>query len=292
MPERSIIVTAADAGFFGLLQDLLDSIAAHRPDESTDLAVFDVGLTDSQRAWLAARGNRVLEPGWDLQVPARLRAQPHWRAFTVRPFLPRYFPDHDILIWLDADVWLQDWRAIRLYRAGARLSGFALTPQTDRAYVNRPDLVGHRFRRYKHAFDMAVARAMRDAQELNAGAFAGRPDSRVWAVWARRFQDVIDRTGGAELSDQTAFNVALYADRLPTQLLPATCNWQCHQARPVWDEKRGLFCEPFLPFEPISILHLTHRTKDRSFPIATLQGNRREMSLRYPRAGVDGPASD
>ncbi len=292
MPERSIIVTAADAGFFGLLRDLVDSIAAQRNRDEATLAVFDLGLTESQRAWLAARVDLVVEPGWDLRVPDSRRAQPHWRAFTVRPFLPRYFPDHDVLIWLDADVWLQDWRAIRLYRAGARLSGFALTPQTDRAYVSPPDLVAHRFRRYKQAFGMEIARAMRDAQELNAGAFAGRPDSKVWATWARRLQEAIDRSGGAPLSDQTAFNVALYGDRLSTQLLPAICNWQCHQALPVWDEKRRLYCEPFLPFEPISLLHLTHWTKDRSHKVATLQGGRREMSLRYPRAGADMPAPD
>ncbi len=53
---------------------------------------------------------------------------------TVRPFLPRYFSSYDIIIWLDADIWVQTPSYLRQYVIGAERYGFTITAEIDRSY--------------------------------------------------------------------------------------------------------------------------------------------------------------
>lgn len=78
-----------------------------------DIACFDVGLAPDRRADVARRVAHLIDPGWDLPVDRKLRAQrPALRSITVRPFLPRYLPGYDIYVWIDADAWVQERSAI------------------------------------------------------------------------------------------------------------------------------------------------------------------------------------
>ncbi len=52
----------------------------------------------------------------------------------MRPFLPRYVPDFDALLWLDADAWVQDWSAIELHLKALETHDIAATPEVDRGY--------------------------------------------------------------------------------------------------------------------------------------------------------------
>jgi len=283
---QTILVTAADAGFFELLRDLLLSIAAHRPPakhgSSAALGVFDLGLTAEQRAWVADRVDHVVEPGWDLVVPEdRRTANPHLRALTVRPFLPRYFPGYENYLWVDADVWLQHWQVVDLYVGAAQRAQLAAATHSDRCYPMKLDVFQYRHRVFAAGFGEAEANDLCFAHHLNAGIFAARGDSPLWAGWAEVFQSAIDASGGRVVNDQTALNYLWHRRGLAVHLLPATCNWQCHLAVPAWRPDLGLFCEPFLPNAVIGAMHLTHRSKDALYQIDGLDGRRRRMMLRY-----------
>ena len=56
------------------------------------------------------------------------------RAMTARPHLPSYFPDYDIYIWIDADCWVQDWRAVSMLGLAAKDYGFSVVAECDRSY--------------------------------------------------------------------------------------------------------------------------------------------------------------
>lgn len=288
--SSTIAVTAADAGYFELLCDLLLSLEAARPRGGAgaaaaelDIGVLDLGLTAEQLAWLAPRVTTITVPGWDLAVPDEVRgAKPHFRALTTRPFLPRHFPGYDTYLWLDADVWVQRWRGIELFRQAARLGDVAAAPHTDRAYPHRPEVIGYRHSVVAAGFGKAAADALILRQYLNAGVFAARAGSALWNAWAEAFQQGIDASGGAVVDDQAALNYALHGRGLSAHLLPATCNWQSHLAAPAWQPRGGFFCEPFLPHTPIALMHLTHTTKSATCDLAGLDGKRHRMSLRYP----------
>jgi len=295
----TILITAADAGFFPLLRDLLLSVAEHRPDAGSRaavaLGVCDLGLTAKQRAWVAGRVDRIVEPGWDLALPEEVQAaKPQLRALTLRPFLPRYFPGYETYLWVDADVWLQNWQGVDFYIRGARSAHMAATPHVDRAYRFNRAMVRLRHRTFSAGFGTAEADALAFEHHLNAGVFAARAGSPLWAAWAEVFQSAIDASEGRVVNDQTALNYAWYRRGLTVHLLPATCNWPCHMAWPAWDPRSQQFCEPYLPHAPISMLHLTGRTKDRLFDVFCLDGQRRRMSFRYPgsvQASAQQPAA-
>ncbi len=284
MPSM-IIVTAADAGFFELLRGLLTSIEAQRADQAVALGVFDLGLTREQRAWVEGRASTVIEPGWDLELPAQLRAdQPHIRGLTARPFLPRYFPGHDIYIWIDADVWLQDWRGIELYALGAARGCLIAAVHTDRAYHLQQGTLRVRHDKFRLGYGESLASELILQHHLNAGIFAAPADSPLWQDWAAIYQEGIDASEGQMISDQAALNVTYHRRRLPIQVLPAIFNWQCHLALPMWDPLPQKFCEPMLPHLPISMLHMTHNTKHKVFEIRGLDGRSRRMRLCVPES--------
>ncbi len=116
----------------------------------------------------------------------------------------------------------------------------------------------------------------------------------LWAAWAEVFQIATDASQGKVVNDQTALNYARYRRGLSVHLLPAACNWPCHRAWPAWDPQRRLFCEPYLPHTPLSMLHLTGRTKINLFGVYCLDGQRRRLSFRYPgsaQAAAQQPAA-
>jgi hypothetical protein len=287
LPSLSI-VAAADAGFFDLLRDLVLSIEAQRPPpgRGPDLAlgILDLGLEAEQLAWLAPRVTAIVQPGWDLEVPAEVRAaKPHARALTVRPFLPRHFPGYDTYLWIDADVWLQNWQGVELYWHGSRHHDVAATLQVDRAYAFHRRMARLRHTVFQYGYGKQTADELWLENHLNAGVFAARADSPLWDIWAEAFQQGITACAGRVVNDQAALNYAWYRRGLTVHPLPATCNWVVHLARPAWNPRDKVFCEPFLPHRPISMLHLIGAAKTRVYEINGLDGRARAMRLRYPQ---------
>ncbi|RDI99303.1 hypothetical protein DVT68_00090 [Dyella solisilvae] len=112
---------------------------------------------------------------------------------------------------------------------------------------------------------------------FNAGVFALSVNAPHWQVWSRRFHEGLAATSGKRCCDQTALNYAIWNDRLPVNPLPATCNWLCHLADPVFDPSSQLLCEPMRPGQPIGIVHLSADSKGA------------RIALPYPH---DGPGLD
>ena len=142
-PAGLLIASGADNSYFPLLRDLVSSILAQRRD--MDIGILDFGLAPEQRDWLAERVAQLVRPGWDIDFPDRERTPEARKAQLSRPFLRRHFPGYETYLWIDADAWLQDWRAVELYLSAAGRDRIAITPEIDRAYkrhYKRPKLFG------------------------------------------------------------------------------------------------------------------------------------------------------
>ena len=64
----------------------------------------------------------------------KIRSRDHLKTQFARAFLPDYFSNYSIYIWLDADTWINDSAAFLLYEKGANKNKLCITPQVDRAY--------------------------------------------------------------------------------------------------------------------------------------------------------------
>jgi hypothetical protein len=289
LSSDTIIITGADSRYAPLMREMIRSLRRFPQSAHIDLGVLDCGLDADDRDWCRSQGAAVVEPGWDVTFGAGLDVAQSFRAMTARPHLRRYFPGYGTYLWLDADVWIQDWLAIALLRESATRGDIALVPEVHRSYRNfrdgRDDFETANGAAYAQAFGAdASARLIRRPLN-NAGVFAIAATSPVWDVWARLLDDAAQRS--ANMIDQIALNVAIYDHGVREVRLPASCNWIAHLASPAWDANRQRFVEPDPPHDVIGILHLTLGTKWASSVDVPVAGEGRSApliarSLRFP----------
>jgi hypothetical protein len=288
---RTLLVSASDAQYFYLLEELLDSAAAGVKKDGLDVGVLDVGFAEGQRAKLEQRGVMVREAANDFD-PAMFRTAPppFFRAMTARPFLPRYFPGYDLYLFLDADCWVQEWEAARLYLTTALAMGMAITPEVDRSYSPRyasESVAEFRWNMFRQCFAEDVARQLAEHPTINTGLFAARADSNVWTKWA----DLLDhlyRTIGEPFfyAEQAALNALIRSAVVRAGLLPARCNWMCNRATPFTRNEGTVLCEPQPPFAPLGMVHLAGPNKDTERELAGVEGRTYKRTLRFQRARV------
>ena len=265
---RTSIVSAADAKYFPLLKGLVLSIIEQRSDQELEIAALDVGLSVEQIQELQSLGVVVRNAEWDFDFPSRPTTPSWYRAMTARCCLPKYFPEFDILIWIDADAWLQDSRAIQLLIWGAFDGSLAIVPEFDRAYKHRiaafasgdneNDLRESAYGQCVRSFGPEIGRDVGKRHVYNSGVFALRRDSPSWQKWAHWMQIALNN-GSLSLTDQNALNAAIYKSGIPVISLPAWCNWLCNLGGTAYNLVDECFVSPELPHERISILHVTTR---------------------------------
>lgn len=278
---RTLILSGADQPYADLLVDLFDSVRAHPELNDCELGALDLGLAPEARAALAARGVRLVRPGWDILTPAVEQAPAWYRAMTARPFLPRHFPGWDVYVWLDSDTWVQDPLCVTLYRQGALDYGFAISAELSRCYAT---FFGSTVRDLHHdaycqAFGADLARTLITYPILNSGAFGARADSPVWERWQILCAAAMEHTAG-KLTEQAALNAAIYGlEMRGVHLLPAEDNWICGVAPPMWDPARRCLVEPALPHAPLRLVHLTNLKQPQA--VACVGGGTITTSYRY-----------
>lgn len=284
-----LIASGADRNYFPLLRDTVLSVLAHRRDQA--IGILDFGLDEEHREWLSPRVHHIVRPDWDLDFPRREQVPEIFKAQVARPFLPRHFPGYEMYLWIDADAWLQDGRAIDLYVNAAGTDKLAITPEIDRAYkrhYKRPKPFGWTlaWKNYRRAFGWRAADRLGRNPMVNCGVFALHREAPHWDAWARVLLRVLQRTRFFFV-EQIALNYVIFAERLAVNFLPAYCNWMPGDAAPVFDAERRLFVEPYAPHEVIGVMHLAGREqKSLVFQLNRLDGGTVETSLRYSESRV------
>ena len=280
-----IIITAADANYFELVRGTILSVREKSEGANVAIGFFDLGCTPEQLQWLETQVNIIKKPDWDFDFPGRNEAPEHLKGLLVRPCLRKYFPNFDIYLWIDADAWVQDWRAINLLVEGASHRGLAIVPEVHRAslqqYGQLPQFWPWVYQQYEANFGEDIAKKFYSYPILNAGVFALRKDALHWEIWAEKLHQGLQRSG-CVMTDQFALNLAVYSGELfnLTEMLPAWCNW-IFNGFPVWNKQRGCFVEPYLPQEAIGILHLAGRQNFDRIKLMATDGDILEMSVRY-----------
>lgn len=285
------IVTAADEAFADKLSALIFSLRAQQNSAALPVTVLDLGLSAATKSLLGPLNCHFVEPGWDLDFASRAAAPTTFRAMTARPFLPRYCADAETIIWIDADIWLQDDVCMTALLQGVAAQGFIIAPEMSQCYPlaflrhQAGNLLGLYEKAVVHFLGEKDGAVLNRLPIFNSGLFAMRATHPLWQTWQSTLAQLLTR-GWHHWVEQIALGVSLYKmiyrdKRLP-QLLPARCNWNALMAKPFWSAERRVLVEPAPPYEPISALHLTGDFKHgKVASVKVLEGGRIETALTY-----------
>ena len=300
--KHNTIVSLADANYFNLLNELIDSIKSFKESENIAICVLDAGLTENQKNLLKNKVDEIKKAEWDISVPSHKVKNKEWLKSQVsRAFLPRYFPNYEKYLWIDCDAWVQDWSSVDLYFKACENGKLGITQTMGPGYkimskVNW--LFGKiaiiKSQNFKHAISSKIgiekARKLAFAPHVNIGVFSLEKDSSCWNNWQNNLNKTLS-AGNIFGSEGLAINMSIYIDEVETEFLPLNCNWIASNLLPKFDENLKKFVEPYLPNYKIGIMHLAAGIwKDKKdmrmdsniqIEIKTLKNKKVLKSLRY-----------
>ena len=300
--KKNVIISLADAKYFDLLNELVDSIQSFKESQNSAICILDAGLTDDQKEILLKKVDEIKSAEWDIEVPGyKVKGKEWLKSQVSRAFLPKYFPDYEKYLWIDCDAWVNDWECIELYFKACDDGKLGITQTIGPGYkiTSRVNwLFGKlaiiKSQNFKHAVKSNIgyekARKLAFAPHINIGVFSLENNSPGWASWQKNLSQAL-KAGNIFGSEGLAINMSVYIDDLETEFLPLNCNWITSNLLPKYDENNDTFVEPFLPNYKIGIMHLAagiwkdgkdmRIDKSIKIEIKTLQNKKVFKSLRY-----------
>ena len=300
--KKNVIVSLADANYFPLLDELVDSIKRFKESENVAICILDAGLNQGQIEKLSKKVDEIKTAEWDIEVPDYKVKDKEWLKSQVsRAFLPKYFPSYEKYLWIDCDAWVNDWNCVKLYFKACDDGKLGITQTIGPGYkvtskVNWlfGKLALIKSQNFKHAvksnIGYADARKLAFAPHINIGVFSLEKDSKAWSIWQNNLSKTL-KAGNIFGSEGLAINMSVYIDNLETEFLPLNCNWITSNLLPKYDQKLGTFVEPYLPNYKIGIMHLAagiwkdgkdmRVDKNIKIELETLDKDKIQKSLRY-----------
>ena len=296
MPVNKIIISSSDSKYFILLKELYLSLKKQNILNEYDFAVLNTGMNKNQIDYLRDNKIKVKDAIWNTKVPSyKILGRDHLKTQVARAFLPDYFENYKVYIWLDADLWINDLESFLLYEKGALQNNLTITPQSDRAYFNNAKVEWFmnfptkvktiNFKNISKSVSKKLAKKYAFYSTLNAGAFAISDSDEIWKCFQKNI-NLAAKKGRIFGTDQVALALSVHEDKIPTQFLPSYCNWMCEFHLPIFDEKINKFLEPYLPNHPIGLIHLAglddiRNDKNVLSNIKNTQGEVIQKSLRF-----------
>ena len=300
--KKNVIVSLADANYYPLLDELVDSIKQFEQSKNIAICILDAGLEPYQKKALLKKVDEVKLADWDIQVPSNKVKDKEWLKSQVsRAFLPKYFPNYLKYLWIDCDAWVNDWETIELYFKACEKGKLGITQTIGPGYkitskvkwlFNKLAII--KSQNFKHAVKSKIgypkARKLAFAPHINIGVFSLEANSSGWISWQKNLNQTL-KAGNIFGSEGLAINMSVYIDNLETEFLPLKCNWIASNLMPKFDENQNTFVEPYLPNYKIGIMHLAggiwrkgedmRVDKKLKIKIQTLNGNFLDKSLRF-----------
>ncbi len=300
--KKNVIVSLADANYFPLLDELVDSIKRFKQSEDVAICILDAGLKQDQRDSLSNKVDEIKNAEWDIEVPGyKVKGKEWLKSQVSRAFLPKYFPNYEKYLWIDCDAWVNDWSCVELYfkacddgKLGITQTigpGYKITSKVNWLFGKLALIKSQNFKHaVKSKISYADARKLAFAPHINIGVFSLEKESNGWSIWQNNLEKTL-KAGNIFGSEGLAINMSVYIDDLETEFLPLNCNWITSNLLPKYDQKQSTFVEPYLPNYKIGIMHLAagiwkdgkdmRVDKTIKIELDTLDKNKILKSLRY-----------
>jgi len=300
--KKNVIVSLADANYFPLLEELVDSIKRFKESSDTAICILDAGLDQNQKEKLSKKVDEIKSAEWDIEVPEfKVKGKEWLKSQVSRAFLPKYFPNYEKYLWIDCDAWVNDWDCVNLYFKACDNGKLGITQTIGPGYkitskVNWlfGKLALIKSQNFKHAVKSKIgydkARKLAFAPHINIGVFSLEKNSRGWSSWQNNLSQTL-KSGNIFGSEGLAINMSVYIDDLETEFLPLNCNWITSNLLPKYDTQKQTFVEPYLPNHKIGIMHLAagiwkdgkdmRIDKSIEIELETLENKKLIKSLRF-----------
>ena len=300
--KNNVIVSLADANYFNLLDELIDSIKSFKESSEVAICILDAGLTNEQKNILEKKVDEIKTAEWDIKVSEfKVRGKEWLKSQVSRAFLPKYFPNYNKYLWIDCDAWVQDWSSIELYFKACENGKLGITQTIGPGYKIMSKvkwifgkLALIKSQNFKHAVSSKIgiekARKLAFAPHINIGVFSLEHDSPCWESWQSNLRKTLS-SGKIFGSEGLAINMSVYIDNVDTEFLPLNCNWIASNLLPKYDSMQKTFVEPYLPNNKIGIMHLAagiwknnvdmRLDKNVKIDIYNLQDKKETKSLRF-----------
>lgn len=294
--EKIAFICSSDSNYYPMLREWVHCIRSFEQAKDMDICILDAGMSEEEIKTLAPLVTVIKKADWPAAIPAhKIKGREYYKACVNRPFLKDYFPGYDLYFWMDADTWVQNWRGVEMFLEGGRRKKMTLTSQSDRAYPKgmRVKWLGNwpfkarsfYFSNARKAFGMKTAKKIFPYHVVLAGAFCLHKDAPHWEKWQELIIKALDK-GKVFTAEQLTLGIMTHLEGYPTEILPAYLHWLC-EFKPLWDKEKQMFVEPYLPHEPLGILHLSgfdQMRVDRSFTtdFKCTDGDTIEYTYRYP----------
>jgi hypothetical protein len=300
--KKNVIVSLADANYFPLLNELVESIKRFKESENIAICILDAGLTEKQKKILSLKVDEIKPANWDIEVSDdKIKGREWLKSQVSRAFLPKYFPSYEKYLWIDCDAWVNSWKTIEIYLRACDDGKLGITQTIGPGYkitskVNWlfGKLAIIKSQNFKHAIKSNIsyekARKLAFAPHINIGVFSLEKNSKAWKSWQDNLKQTL-KSGDVFGSEQLAMNMSVYINNIETEFLPLNCNWITSNLLPKFDEENNTFVEPYLPNYEIGIIHLAagiwkenkdmRLNKEITIDIKTLQGKILSKSLRF-----------
>ena len=296
MSKKKIIISSSDNNYFFLIKELHLSLKNKGVLDEYDFAILDTGLKEKQKNYFKDYNVLIKNAEWNVEVPKyKILGRENLKTQVARAFLPDYFDNYKVYVWLDADMWLNDVESFYFYEKGALNDRLTIVPQSDRAYIKNANvewLFGFpkkiktiNYKNISKSISKSLGRKYAFHSTLNAGAFAINDNVKTWKCFQKNIK-LAAKKGRIFGTDQVALALSIYEDGLPSEFLPAYCNWMCEFNMPKFDSKKSQFVEPYIPNHPIALVHLAglddiRQDKTILSDVETLDGLQIKKSLRY-----------
>jgi hypothetical protein len=269
--DDTCIVFSCDQRYFPFAKGFVLSVMESFIDRAgITVACIDVGCDLSAQEWFRTNNVTIVDLTSDILGDLSNPELGYRRSQLCRPFLPDIFPEREILVWVDCDIWIQEPGTIEMFVKMARLSprNIVLCPEEHVSYsalTKAPSVRRERlFRYYEPFFGSTIAEEMAQRTVLNSGLFAMSRRSPVWGEWARCLIMTEKQEQSIPVSnqirtarhflDQTALNVVT-ANHSHVTLVSALYNYVCLFGPPLVDSD-GVVRAPNEPHLPIAGIHL------------------------------------
>ena len=88
--KKNVIVSLADANYFELLDELINSIKSFEKSKDIAICVLDAGLTEQQIEILSKKVDEIKSAEWDIDVPAfKVKGREWLKSQVSRAFLQK-----------------------------------------------------------------------------------------------------------------------------------------------------------------------------------------------------------
>ncbi len=276
MPSAQIcLVLASDSNYFGYLRDTLESIVRFPLGRTFDIKVISIGMIAEHQAWLRQNGIEVLT---DLsRFPQFSTGEKHYVAMTCRPYIPETFPGYAAYVWIDSDIRFLQPDGLQFYvnHALNPANSVVIAHESESTYSFNANPISNRehhsdaFQRLSDEFGVEIAQYFQYYNMFNAGLFAARADSPLWARYKRNLS--ITMPHGVHWGrEQDAMNVAIAEVGNP-MIAPPTYNWLCRYSMPVWNAAVRAWVTPAEPERKIAVAHLVNSNQLVTFQEQTVR---------------------